>query len=191
MTNYVNPIGAGLQPSRIDMGVDYTGSGSLYAIGAGQIVNVNNSGWPGGKFIGLKLDNGQYVYYAENLISHVNVGQRVTGGQLIAIAVGSYPFVEIGFASPPGTGTTMAAATGQNKLGVSQGDPGKYSTGWGVAMSQLIASLGGPAGQVTPGGVQGQIPALGTVSVASSAGGANGCMPGAALIAFIYAKWSG
>jgi len=174
MTGYVNPIGPGLQPARVDMGVDYTGSGPLYALGDGQIVNVNNSGWPGGRFIGLKLDNGQYVYYAENVIPHVTVGQRVNAGQLVATAIGTYPFTEVGWAAPPGTGQTSAAAAGQSKLGESQGDPGKYPTGFGVSMSQLIASLGGPAGIVS-GPVQGTVPAT-----PSSGGGAGTALVSAA-----------
>lgn len=147
-TGYTNPIGPGLKGARVDMGVDYTGSGPLFAIGSGTIVNVRNAGWPGGIFIGLKLDNGLFVYYAENLIPRVSVGQKVRAGQLVATAVGTYPFLEIGWAAPPGTGETMAAKTGQSNLGQSEGDPGKFSTAYGVSMSNLIRSLGGPGGIV-------------------------------------------
>lgn len=141
---------------------------------------MNNSGWAGGRFIGLKLDNGQYVYYAENVIPHVTVGQRVTAGQLVATAVGTYPYVEVGWAAAPGTGQTAAAAAGQSKLGELQGDPGKYPTGFGVSMSQLIASLGGPAGIVS-GPVQGTVPATpgsaGNATLLSAAGNAPvGCL---------------
>lgn len=190
MANYVNPIGPGLIPDRIDMGVDYTGSGPLYALGAGLIVNVNNSGWPGGKFIGLKLDTGQIAYYAENIIPHVSVGDRVIPGQLIGTAVGKFPYVEVGWAAPPGTGTTMAAVAGQAKLGQSQGDPGKYSTGYGVSMSNLIKSLGGPGGIITPGGVQGTAPGVTGISTQSDITTASvipaGCLPGAGLVAMVY-----
>jgi hypothetical protein len=141
------------------MGVDYTGSFPLYAMGAGTITNIYNSGWPGGKFIGLHLDSGQYMYYAENINPNVIKGQRVTPGQLIGTAINQYPYVEIGWAAPPGTGETMAAATGQSSKGKESGDPGEFSTGYGVDMSNLIKSLGGPAGIITPGGVQGSVPA--------------------------------
>lgn len=158
MPGYVNPIGAGLKPGRIDMGVDYTGAGNLYALGSGKIVNVYNSGWPGGVFIGLKLDGSNlYVYYAENIIPKVKVGQQVNGGQLIGTAVGTYPFIEIGWAAAPGTGETMAAQTGQDAAGLQAGDPGKYPTAFGVSMSNLIKSLGGPAG-IIGGAVQGTVP---------------------------------
>jgi hypothetical protein len=191
MAQYVNPIGKGLQSSRIDMGVDYTGSGPLYAIGAGQIVNIFNSGWPGGVFIALKLDTGQFVYYAEHIIPHVRVGDRVQPGTLIGTAPGGYPFAEIGWAAPPGTGNTMASQTGQSAKGSSQGDPGKYSTGYGVSMSNFIKSLGGPPGTISPGGVQGSVPNISGISTTSSVTGSGsstipaGCLPGSGLIVFL------
>jgi Peptidase family M23 len=189
MTNpqgYVNPIGQGLKPSRIDMGVDYTGSGPLYAMAAGTITNVYNSGWPGGKFIGLKMDTGQYMYYAENINPKVSVGQRVSAGQEIGTAVGSYPYIEVGWAEPPGTGNTMAAASGQAATG---GDPGAKSTAYGVSMSNLIASLGGPSGIVTPGGITGTVaggyPGGSTPVDSTTASGSTipGCVP------FIWVIW--
>lgn len=190
-TPYVNPIGAGLHSARIDMGVDYTGAGPLYALGSGTIVNVANAGWPGGKFISLKLDSGpyagKYVFYAENIIAKVRVGQHVTAGQLIGTAVGKYPFIEVGWAAPPGTGQTMAAAVGQQAKG---GDPGEFSTAFGVSMSNLIKSLGGPGGILTPGGVRGTVsagyPGAGpTAQTTASLGGTTlpGCVP---LIGVMY-----
>lgn len=151
---WVNPIGPGLKSARIDMGVDYTGSGPLYAMGSGVITNVYNSGWPGGKFIGLKLDSGQTMFYAENIKPQVQVGQRVTAGQKIGQAVGTYPFIEVGWATPSGTGQTAAAAAGQAST---SGDPGRYSTAYGVNMSNIIKSLGGPGGILTPGGIKGTV----------------------------------
>jgi Peptidase family M23 len=188
LPDWTNPIGKGAKPARIDMGVDYTGSFPLYAMGSGTITNISNSGWPGGKFIGLHLDSGQYMYYAENINPNVIKGQRVTKGQLIGTAINQYPFVEIGWAAPPGTGETMAAATGQaNKTG----DPGEFSTGYGVDMSNLIKSLGGPAGIQTPGGVRGSVPAgydpgsSGTSANLTSATGSllQGCVP---LVGWVY-----
>jgi hypothetical protein len=157
------------------MGVDYTGKGTLYALGSGTITNVFNTGWPGGKFIGLHLDTGKYVYYAENLIPRVSVGQKVSAGTPIAEAVGSYPFVEVGWAAAPGTGQTLAAQTGQSSKGSAAGDPGKYSTGYGVDFSNLIKSLGGPAGILTPGGVQGNVSP--TADTGTSGSALPGCIP--------------
>ena len=146
---YKNPIGPGLTHGRVDMGVDYGGAGPVYALGNGEITSVYNSGWPGGGFIGLQLSDGsgRYVYYAEDISPAVQVGQTVTAGQLIGHATGSG--IEVGWAAPPGTGQTMAAATGQDKAGLAQGDPGYYPTAYGVNFSNLVRSLGGPAGIVS------------------------------------------
>ena len=182
---YVNPIGKGLQPARIDMGVDYTGAGPLYAMGSGTITNVYNSGWPGGTFIGLKLDSGQYagdiIYYAENIATSLKVGQHVSAGEQIGTARGAYPYTEIGWAAQPGTGQTMAAASGQAST---SGDPGAKSTAYGVSMSDLIASLGGPAGIMTPGGVTGSVSGNYPSSASTTAAaGLSGCLP---LVGVIY-----
>jgi LysM repeat protein len=171
---YKNPIGPGLTPERVDMGVDYGGTGPVYALGNGTITSVWNSGWPGGAFIGLQLSDGsgRYVYYAENISPAVQVGQTVTAGQLIGHATGGG--IEVGWAAPPGTGQTMAAATGQDKAGLAQGDPGYYPTGYGVNFSNLIRSLGGPAGIVS-GPVQGAQPGVAT---ARTGGTQTGDQPG-------------
>jgi LysM repeat protein len=154
---YKNPIGPGLTPGRVDMGVDYGGAGPVYALGNGTITSIYNSGWPGGGFIGLQLSDGsgRYAYYAEDISPAVQVGQTVTAGQLIGHATGGG--IEVGWAAPPGTGQTMAAATGQDQAGLAQGDPGYYPTGYGVNFSNLIRSLGGPAGIIS-GPVQGTQP---------------------------------
>jgi hypothetical protein len=156
-----NPIGHGLSPERVDMGVDYAGRGPLFAIGAGTIVNLYNAGWPGGTFIGERLSpsfGSGYWYLAEDIVPQVRIGERVQAGQHVADAWGGPSGIEVGWAAPPGTGQTMAAQVGQAKAGQAHGDPGLYPTGWGVSASNLIGSLGGPRGiidgpvQGTPGG---------------------------------------
>lgn len=158
MANFKNPIGKGLTPERVDMGVDFGGSGPLYALGHGQITQVytSGSGWPGGGWIGLKLDDGREVYYAEDIKPAVKAGQTVNAGQLIGHATGGSSGIEVGWASGQGTGTE-AAALGQQKLGQSHGDPGAFPTAMGVDMAHLIHSLGGPLGTIK-GAVQGTLP---------------------------------
>lgn len=131
-SGYVNPIGAGLVHERVDQGVDFTGSGSLYALGSGTVVNVYNSGWPGGVFVGIRLDAGQYVYYAEDITAAVGVGQRVTAGQYIGRANGGGSGIELGWAAPPGNGDSAAHAAGQYA----------YPTSEGESFDALLASLG-------------------------------------------------
>jgi hypothetical protein len=166
---YANPIGSGLVGERIDMGVDYGGRGNLYALGNGTVVNINNAGWPGGRFLCIRLDNGLYVFYAEDITPYVSVGQKVTAGQRIAFAYGGGSGIEVGWAAAPGTGLTMAVVSGQAAKGLAQGDPGKYTTAFGLSMSNLIKSLGGPPG-IVHGPVQGKVPAhYPTSGTASSA----------------------
>lgn len=127
-----NPIGKGLVRGRTDEGVDFSGAGDLYAMGPGVIENVY-SNWPGGVYILLHLDSGQYIYYAENITPSVTKGQRVTAGQKIGHANGSSPFIEIGFGtSVPG----VAAASSHYTEG--------EVTAEGQQMASLLTSLGAP-----------------------------------------------
>ena len=128
-----NPIGKGLVRGRIDEGVDFTGSGPLYAMGNGSITEVIGSGWPGGIYINLKMDNGQDVYYAENITPMVVVGERVKAGQQIGHANGFYPYIEVGF----GTGQPQTAAASSH---YSEGQ----QTSEGQQMAALLTSLGAP-----------------------------------------------
>lgn len=147
---YVNPIGAGAMPERIDMGVDYAGNNiPLYALGAGQITNAGagTGGW-GPSWINLRLAEGKYagsqIYYAEHIKSLVKSGQHVKAGQHIANLMGG---MEIGFASGSGNSTTS--------LGSLDNFTGGNSTAAGAVMSNLISSLGGPAG-IPQGAISGK-----------------------------------
>jgi len=183
---FVNPIGPGLSGERVDMGVDYGGKGPLYALGSGVITAIANSGWPGGTFIGLHLDSGQYMYYAEDIAPAVRVGQRVSAGQLVGTATGGSSGIEVGWAAPPGTGQTMAAQAGQIPT---SGDPGAHATAYGESMSNLIASLGGPKG-VTTGQIVGTVPgdyfSASPDASTSAAGLGAGCVP---MVYSIYLVW--
>jgi Tfp pilus assembly protein FimV len=182
---YRNPIGRGLTPGRVDMGVDYDGTGPVYALGNGKITSIYNSGWPGGAFIGLQLSRGHYVYYAENVSPAVQVGQTVKAGQLLGHATGGG--IEVGWAASPGTGETMAAATGQDQAGLAQGDPGYYPTGYGVSFSNLVKSLGGPAGTIS-GPVQGTQPPAQAGSTQASSAQSVQALPGVPATAATYIR---
>jgi hypothetical protein len=71
---YLNPLRGvgGLIPERIDEGVDFFGSGPVYALGDAVITSATgNSGWPGGGWITYQLtdgpDAGLMVYVAEDV----------------------------------------------------------------------------------------------------------------------------
>jgi hypothetical protein len=146
---YVNPLAdANLTPERIDQGVDYSGSGTLGALGNGKVTYVGTSGtgWPGA-FVEYQLtdgaDSGRYVYYAETIspAPGLHVGQTVRAGQPIASIHGG---IEIGWGS--GVGTQPAAqADGQWGGG---SDANNKATADGKSFSALVAQLGGPPGKV-------------------------------------------
>ena len=146
---YANPLaGANVTPERIDQGVDYSGSGTLGAIGDGKVTYVGTSGtgWPGA-FVEYQLSggaySGRYVYYAESVTptAGLHVGQAVHAGQPIASIHGG---IEIGWGSGVGT-QPLAQALGQWSGG---DDSSNAASPAGKSFSALIAQLGGPPGKV-------------------------------------------
>jgi hypothetical protein len=151
-SGYVNPLaGARVKPERIDMGVDYAGSGTLAAIGAATVTYVSSigSGWPG-TFIEYRLLDGPNagcsVYYAEGVepAAGLHVGESVGPGQALAtIILGWSTGIELGWASGSGS-TTYAQKTHQwNASDDQENNPSPA----GKSFSALIAALGGPPGK--------------------------------------------
>jgi hypothetical protein len=146
-SGYVNPLAnATVRGERIDQGVDYAGSGTLGALGPGVVTKVvqTGSGWEGGGYVEYKLTGGPYaghsVYYAEGVTPTVSVGQTLTAGQPVATIINGFPTgMELGFAAGNGSEESYANVYGG---GYTEGTP----TAAGQAFSNLVASLGGPAG---------------------------------------------
>lgn len=144
---------ATVTPERVDMGVDYSGHGPIYALGPGIITEADNA-WLGavgaptpGTFIVEKITQGsltgKYIYYAEDIASQVQVGEKVDANTVIgSFTAGGQ--LETGFASGR-SGETMAAAVGQEATG---GDPGAFPTAFGEAYNQVLIQTGAPAGIV-------------------------------------------
>ena len=152
--SYANPLRGvvNLAPERIDQGVDYGGSGPVYAIGDGQVESVYNPGWPGGVFIVYRLnsgpDAGKGVYVAENLIPQVTVGQHVSANTVLATLQPTFPNMETGWADLSVVGITQAMAEGE---AASSGDAGSVSTSCGQSFNQLLVSMGAPGGILQAG----------------------------------------
>ena len=160
---YANPFvhSTSITPLRIDMGVDYTGTGPIGALGDATITlstpydpgwaNLDGSafacaGGHAGAVVYRLIDGpqtGRYVYVTEGIVPTAQVGQHVSADQAIATFTGC---IETGWASGPGD-TPMAAALGQQ---CASGDPGCHSTYCGQTMSDLIHAAGGPAGILVP-----------------------------------------
>ena len=159
---YVNPFrqSTSISPSRIDQGVDYSGTGPIEAIGAGTVTlaTADDPGWGpyscSGGHAGAVVyrlsggpDRGKYIYLTEGIAPNVSAGQTIAAGQAIANFTGC---IEIGWGSGSGD-QPMAQVLGQ---ACGSGDPGCVSTQCGSSMSQLIASVHGPAG-IAQGPIQG------------------------------------
>lgn len=144
---YKNPLRSilGLTPERIDMGVDYAGSGTIFPIGDGVVTDLTNAGWPGPThgFVCYQLTDGPakglYVYVAENVTPLVHVGEHVTPNTRLALLHNASPNLETGWAAAPGDGNSLAdtmpgAFNGQN------------STAAGINFNKLLVAVGAPTG---------------------------------------------
>lgn len=116
--NLLRAIGA-LTPEHIDQGVDYSGSGPIYAVGDGVVLRTVNRGWPGGTYIAYLLTDGPaaglVVYAAEDIEPDLQVGESVTAGTVIGQVYEGPDGIETGWSNPAGDGSTMAAQYGQFK----------------------------------------------------------------------------
>jgi hypothetical protein len=145
---YRNPLRSisGLMPERIDMGVDFGGSGPIYAIGNGVITNATDTsaGWPGGGWITYRLTDGPasglMVYVAEDVTPNVQVGQTVTSSTAIATMFNGSAGIETGWAMPDGS---SAESQLPEAGGISGGGP--FPTEIGLNYEALLRTLGVPA----------------------------------------------
>jgi hypothetical protein len=171
---YVNPLAAvtDLQPSRIDMGVDYSGAGPVRAIGRARVLLARDrlagpeGCWgktcvpaPGDLIVYRLLDGplaGRSVYVVENITITVRAGQLVRAGQRLAILHDASPNLEMGWALGRGA-WTLAAARGHQ---CACADPGGWSSIEGRNFNAFMVWLGArsgyptvvPAGQAMPAG---------------------------------------
>jgi CSLREA domain-containing protein len=161
---YLNPVRevSGLTPRRIDLGVDYAGTGPLLAIGRARVTMASNtdsgpsscwaiSCWPGGGIVVMQLLDGpfagKYVYVAEHITVSVRAGQTVSAGQQIATLYAGYPWSEWGWAAGPGP---EALAMADRHGCYTCPDVGDLSTIEGRNMNALLVRLGAPSGLFQP-----------------------------------------
>jgi murein DD-endopeptidase MepM/ murein hydrolase activator NlpD len=145
---YRNPFRgvSGLIPERIDEGVDFGGSGPVYALGDAVITNAtgNSAGWPGGGWITYQLTDGPeaglMVYVAEDVTPAVQVGQHVLAATVIASMFAGGDGIETGWAQPSG----LSAESQLPEAGGISGS-GPFPTRIGVNFDELLQSLGVPA----------------------------------------------
>jgi hypothetical protein len=137
------------------MGVDFAGTGPIYAIGDGVVTDVYNgtAGWPGGGWVSYRLTDGPAagltVFVAEDVTPTVSVGQAVSQYTVICNMFAGGSGIETGWAWP-GYGDTALASSPQ------AGGEGSFPTEVGVNFDELLIALGVPAAPNrydTPSGV--------------------------------------
>jgi hypothetical protein len=144
---YLNPLRNvnGLSAERVDEGVDFSGTGPVYAIGDGVITSATGAagGWPGGGWITYQLADGPgqglIVYVAEDITPTVQVGQHVSPSTVIGYMFEGGDGIEIGWAALNGLAPsqlTEAAAVGEADF---------FPTALGLNFDDLLVSLGVPA----------------------------------------------
>ena len=160
-SGYLNPLRAvtGLVPERIDEGVDFGGSGPVYALGNAVITNAGqNSGWPGGGWITYRLtdgpDAGLMVYLAEDVAPAVRAGQQVTASTVIANMFNGGDGIETGWAQATGV---SAESELPEAGGIGGGGP--FPTMVGLNFDLLLQLLGVPAAPNAAGPGYGILPA--------------------------------
>jgi murein DD-endopeptidase MepM/ murein hydrolase activator NlpD len=147
-SGYLNPLRhvSGLVPERIDMGVDFNGSGPVYAVGDAVVTNAtgDNFGWPGGGWITYQLtggsDAGLMVYVAEDVTPAVQVGQHVTSSTVVGTMYSGGDGIETGWAQSSGL-----SAESQLPEAGGIGGFGPFPTRVGASFDELLVSLGAPA----------------------------------------------
>ncbi len=156
LDGYYNPLRAltSLVPQEIDQGVDYCGSGPIYALGDGVVTNLYDPSWPSGVFISYRLSDGpaagHVVYVAENVTPTVSIGERVTPATVVGILHDAKTCLETGWARDGGRAGYAAGFAQFN---------GKNSTAYGLNFSALLELLGARPGLVQPYGPPGTLAA--------------------------------
>jgi biotin carboxyl carrier protein len=146
--SYANPLRnvSGLVLERVDMGVDFGGSGPVYALGPGVVTNAegDNSGWPGGGWI---------TYVAEDVTPDVQVGQTVTSSTVVANMYNGGDGIETGWAMADG-----ASAESEMPEAGDIGGAGPFPTMVGLNFDELLQALGVPAAPNSGEGGNGTLP---------------------------------
>ena len=145
---YMNPLRdvSGLYPERVDQGVDFAGSGPVFAIGDGVVTSADGAdyGWPGGGWITYRLTDGpaagEVVYVAEDVRPAVVVGEHVTPDTVVGNMYDGGDGIETGWAMlDSGSAESQLPEAG----GISGGGP--FPTMVGLNFDQLLHALGAPA----------------------------------------------
>lgn len=144
--------------SRIDGGVDFGGTGPIYAVGPGVVSfrcdaaftdyeNDAACGWYGPRIV-YKLTsgpaNGKYIYFAEHctLNDQLKVGSQVDSNTVLCTMKGSDSInTESGWSAANGWDYVEGSDYRANK-----DSNGNYNSNGGLNFNEFIQALGGPSG---------------------------------------------
>ena len=143
---YLNPLRdvSGLVPERVDQGVDFSGSGPVYALGDAVVTNATGASaggrrrvdhlpahrWPG---------SGAEVYVAEDVTPTVVVGQHVTPSTVVGDMFEGGDGIETGWAQPSGAPRSRSSRRPGGRRGGPVPDRGRDQ------LRRTAQSLGVPA----------------------------------------------
>lgn len=152
LPEYGSEVGGNLKFAGVDQGIDFTGSGPVYALGSGTITRIQNSGsgWPGqGALLSYSIPSlNKFVYIAEDFVSKagLKVGDPVKKGDVLGVATGSgmAPGIETGWADAGGHAAAPYAGHSATALGADF-----------QAFVKGSAPGGGSGGLTSPGGLFG------------------------------------
>jgi hypothetical protein len=151
---YANPLAyANVTAERIDMGVDYAGTGYYTAFAACQITHIFPGGWGKyGNYIEYVITEpgplqGDYFYMAEGVTPTVKEGDRLRAGDKICDLIPTWYYgTELGQSAGTGSADTWANHFGGGWTPAQDG--AHDATRAGIAFSNLIGRLGGHTGYV-------------------------------------------
>jgi hypothetical protein len=143
---YLNPFRdvGDLVLERIDQGVDFNGSGPVFALGDGVVTNASAyyPGWDGG-WITYQLTDGLaaglMVYVAEDITPTVVVGEHVTSSTVVGDMFEGGGGIETGWAQPSGLNAESQLPEAGDIAG-----GGPFPTMVGLNFDELLESLGVP-----------------------------------------------
>ena len=144
---YRNPLRevSGLARERIDEGVDFAGTGPVYALGDAVVTGASgtNYGWPGGGWITYRLTSGPgaglVVYVGEDITPAVTTGQHVSSTTVVGTMFDGGDGIETGWAQSTGLSAESELPEAGSIAGL-----GPFPTRVGVNFDSLLQSLGVP-----------------------------------------------
>lgn len=151
----------------VDQGVDFTGGGAIPALDAATVTDVGRASIIEGgtyPYVVYQLNNGPYkghfVYVAENFAPTVRKGQQLRQGQSVGRALGTYPYIEVGFNKSPTGWNAVAPLGGASAAGQAMK---RYIYGLIGTAAPVTIPAGGTATGGGGGGIVSHIPVVGGV----------------------------